>query len=42
MYWTEGIRMNVFQGGLLGLIQGLGEFLPISASGHLLLARFFL
>ena len=42
MYWTEGIRMNVFQGGLLGLIQGLGEFLPISSSGHLLLARFFL
>ena len=34
--------MNVFQGGLLGLIQGLGEFLPISSSGHLLLARFFL
>ena len=34
--------MNVFQGALLGLIQGLGEFLPISTSGHLLLARFFL
>ncbi len=34
--------MNVFQGSLLGLIQGLGEFLPISSSGHLLLARIFL
>lgn len=34
--------MNVFQGALLGLIQGLGEFLPVSSSGHLLLARFFL
>ena len=34
--------MNVLQGALLGLIQGLGEFLPISSSGHLLLARFFL
>ena len=33
--------MNVFQGALLGLIQGLGEFLPISSSGHLLLARLF-
>ena len=31
--------MTVFQGALLGLIQGLGEFLPISSSGHLLLAR---
>ena len=31
--------MNVLQGALLGLIQGLGEFLPISSSGHLLLAR---
>ena len=31
--------MNVLQGALLGLIQGLGEFLPISSSGHLLLAQ---
>ena len=34
--------MSVLHGILLGLIQGLGEFLPISSSGHLLLARFFL
>ena len=33
--------MNVIHCALLGLIQGLGEFLPISSSGHLLLARFF-
>ena len=34
--------MNVLQAATLGLIQGLGEFLPISSSGHLLLARFLL
>lgn len=31
--------MNALQAALLGLIQGLGEFLPISSSGHLLLGR---
>ena len=34
--------MNVFETAILGLIQGLGEFLPISSSGHLMLARFLL
>ena len=34
--------MNLWQSAVLGLIQGLGEFLPISSSGHLLLARIFL
>lgn len=31
--------MDVIQAALLGLLQGLGEFLPISSSGHLLLGR---
>lgn len=31
--------MSVIQAALLGLLQGLGEFLPISSSGHLLLGR---
>ena len=34
-----GFGMSVIQSALLGLIQGLGEFLPVSSSGHLLLAR---
>ena len=34
--------MSILQSAFLGLIQGLGEFLPVSSSGHLLLARVFL
>ncbi len=29
--------MNIFQAVILGLVQGVAEFLPISSSGHLLL-----
>lgn len=34
--------MNVFNAILLGLLQGATEFLPISSSGHLVLAEYFL
>src|SRR3989344_1449561 len=34
--------MDLFSSALLGLVQGLTEFIPVSSSGHLILARQFL
>ena len=34
--------MNLFQAIILGLVQGLGEFLPISSSAHLVLVPWLL
>ena len=33
--------MSIVQSLILGVVQGLGEFLPVSSSGHLLLCRIF-
>ena len=32
--------MNIFHAIILGVIQGIGEFLPISSSAHLILIPF--
>ena len=34
--------MSIWQAALLGLIQGLAEFLPVSSSGHLVLGEYLL
>ena len=33
------IAMNVFEAIFLGLVQGFTEFVPVSSSGHLVLAQ---
>jgi len=32
--------MNIIEGGVLGLIQGITEFIPVSSSGHLVIGQY--
>lgn len=34
--------MSIFEAAFLGIIQGLTEFIPVSSSGHLVIAQFFM
>ncbi len=40
--WRKEKSLNLWEGILLGVIQGLTEFLPVSSSGHLVLVQSFL
>ena len=39
--FSKELTMNIWQAILMGLIQGLTEFLPVSSSGHLVLGKVF-
>lgn len=38
----KGLSLNIWEGALLGVIQGLTEFLPVSSSGHLVIVQSFI
>ena len=41
IYFEAGHDMEIYQGIILGILQGLTEFLPVSSSGHLVLGQIY-
>ena len=39
IHYSKGNIMSIFQAIILGVVQGIAEFLPISSSGHLAVAQ---
>ena len=40
--WCLQVTMEIWEAIIVGIVQGLSEFLPISSSGHIVLTQYLL